>query len=412
MNVLEMSTADPVAISVLITLIGIVGLLGVVTAIQGISHERDLLERGTRLLHDLSSHHDEGFSYQNWLAEQGDLRDSHFADHLTAAAAATRSRRTLQLYELHEISARRESRRLSARFSGGVVGLLLVCGIAGTLWSIKPILGEFAIHSSADGVFDAAASAATATQLVQNLGEAFWPSLIALIFTVILSFARGFYTHNRGVLATQLDRFDIEELFTRFPTPSMGDELSSVRKGLSELVAKIVANQNNFQSTITILKNSAEYYAESNRQLSVTVTKLSETTQRLSDNLDKMLKDLDKSLSGSSPLTQEIATINRSITTLSAHINAVQNGTATLNQNFQGASQTLQQAVDALPKQVQHGCITAGLVVHESSQQAINDAINTVCSETVERYVRQQRITNRRNNRFSWLKNLFRNLRG
>ncbi|HYN78368.1 MAG TPA: hypothetical protein VES73_11310, partial [Lamprocystis sp. (in: g-proteobacteria)] len=239
-------TLTPVIISLIVGGIGVVGLFAAFRAAHAISLERAAMRRGRSALRDLPMGQDTVFNYRDWLIDRGaNLADSHFADHLLAAADATKSGRAVSLHELHEVSARREARRVWARLSGGITALLLVCGIAGTLAAIKPVLGNFALDSKAAGTTEVSVNITKATDLIQGLSTAFLPSLVALLFTLIVASARGWYAHGRGVLAGELDRLDMEDLFQRFPPPSLSRELDGVRGQLAELTVQMLASQRN-----------------------------------------------------------------------------------------------------------------------------------------------------------------------
>lgn len=113
--------------------------------------------------------------------------------------------------------ARRERSKLAGKPSGGIASLLLIIGILGTLWSIHPVLKAFQFKVSAstgaipldDGpaLVNVADSTELVNSLMNNLGDAFMPSLTALIFTILVVALRGWYSLALHRYTLELDRF-------------------------------------------------------------------------------------------------------------------------------------------------------------------------------------------------------------
>jgi hypothetical protein len=320
------------------------------------------------------------FDYRQWLKEQR-LDDFHFGDHLRAAADARSSGRSITLNELHQISARREARRWSARVSGGVTGLLLVCGIAGTLWCIKPVLGAFKVTESADGSVGAPASLSLAQNLIHDLSSAFWPSLVALILTVVVAFARGLYTHNKGILAGELDQLDLEDLFQRFPPPSLAWELNAIREQLANLTAQMLASQANFDGFVQKLSAAAEGFRSDAPLLQAASKQFVDGVRELSPKLDELGTTITNHLGPQAPVVQRfdgLLGVANGVNKTAGQMKVM--GTL-LSQHVSESHQLLKATTDALPTQIQTACQSASTIIADAASRALADA----CADAVAR---------------------------
>jgi len=374
-------TMMPIIIAMIVGLIGVFGLVAALRAAYEMRRERDTLRRGGKALDDLALGQETSFDYRPWINERKGLADSHFADHLLAASAAVQSGRTVTLHELHEISARREARRLSARLSGGVTGLLLVCGIAGTLWAIKPVLGDFQIDASAAGVVQGAQNVAKATELIRGLSRAFWPSLVALALTVVVAFVRGFYTHGRGSLASELDHLDLEKLFPRFPPPSVTRELDEIRAQLGDLVAQIVASQHNFDSFVNRLSVAARGFREQSPHLQEASKHFVAAVDTLSPKFDHLDSTLSANLGAASPLCLQLGALGTLAGQVTTIAGGMQESATVLSKHLQISHGLLQKTAADLPAQIASGCQSASTIIAEATAGAIANA----CTEAVRR---------------------------
>lgn len=375
-------TLSPVIVAFLVGAIGLIGFVAAVFAAASIYRELGALRRGRESLRDLLPPQDPMFDYRAWLGERGPaMADSHFADHLLAAADAARSGRAITLNELHEVSARREARRLSARLSGGVAALLLILGILGTLWAIKPLLGGFALDADAAGIIQAAKNAELATRLIRDLSQAFLPSLVALGLTVLVAFVRGFYAHGRGGLAGELDRLDLEDLFPRFPPPSVSRELDAIRAQLGDLVARMLASQHDLDQFVSRLSDAAAGFHGDAPPLTAASIRLADAADQLIPRLDRVTSGLDGHLGPGSPLVGKLD----ALADLAADVRSTAQGFEAagrlLEQDLAASHRLLQGALDELPGRLEAACHAAGSALAD----ATSNALATACSAAVAR---------------------------
>jgi hypothetical protein len=389
----------PNSLSLVVGAIGLVGIVAAWLAYKGIDAERDALRRGTLGLESVPDS-DAKFDYRGWLKAQH-LDDSHFGDHVRAAADARRSGRAISLQELHQVSARREARRRWARLSGGIAGLLLVCGIAGTLLCIKPVLRDFDITASvtsaapqqststsraggnAEGGQPSSGpgSLANARNLIHDLSQAFLPSLWALGLTVIVAMVRGLYTHNRGTLAGELDQLDLEYLFVRFPPPSLSRELDGVRAQLADLTAQMLASQRNLDGFVQRLTDAAQGFQINAPPLQQASNRFVGGVKQLAPRLDILSKTIADHLGPTAPVVSRFDGLLAVATDVNKAAAQMELAGEMLSKHLLESHRLLKDTTDALPAQFQAACQSAsGLIAQAASQ-----ALATACQDAVAR---------------------------
>lgn len=361
----------------LVIAIGVVGFTAAWLAYLGIKAERDAVRRGRNAIGNMPCDGDE---LRHWLKEQR-LDDSHLGDHLRAAADARRSGRAISLNELHQVSARREARRRSARLSGGIAGLLLVCGIAGTLASIKPVLGAFKVSAATDGTVSGPGSVDVATRMIHDLSEAFWPSLIALGLTVIIAFVRGFYTHGRGILAGELDQFDLEDLFHRFPPPSLSQELDGVRRELADLTARMLTSQGKFDDFVVRLSDAAKGFGRDAPPLQAASDRFVDGVNALAPKMDALGKTIADHLGPTAPVVSRFDGLLAIASDVNRAATQMQMAGAILSKHLLASHQVLKTTADGLPAQLQAACQSASGIIADAASRALAAA----CADAVAR---------------------------
>lgn len=370
----------PLSIAFLVGLIGIFGIFSALHAVSSIIKEANSLDRGRRLLEDLPADLPIDYDYRSWIIEQdAGLSDTHFGDHLFSAALAAKSGRAVTLHEFHQLSNRREDRRKDARLSGGITALLLVCGIAGTLLAIKPILGDFSVTSDPAGISNAADNVAKATDLIQSLGEAFLPSLVALGLTVFVAFARGFYTQLRGHLAGKLDEFDLQDLFHRFPPPSISNEMNNVRAQLTDLVTQILASQRNLDGFVQQLTNAASVFQGETPKLQKVSKEILGAVNKLTPAITSLDNSISQNFGQSSPL---ITNLNGIAAISSDVVNAtkeLKSAGSSISKSIDLTSRMLKQSADLIESQIQ----SAGVKTTENIANAAGGILETLFNDAV-----------------------------
>jgi hypothetical protein len=247
------------------------------------------------------------FELDQWLTSKGIGSDSFIGDMVRACWAAWLGGRAASLTELHTLVARRERSSLPAKFSSGVAALLLIIGIVGTLSSVKPILKAFQFKVSADGELQSAAeSTELINSLLNNLGEAFLPSLVALVFTVFVVCFRGLYLNVLHQFSLELDRFAIGTILPQYRPPSISDEYREVRKTLGSLAESIFQREEGFSKVVGELRALSEGLHPVIMALENTTTASAQAAERLSSRSRSIADGLTKHLGGSSPIYKAV----------------------------------------------------------------------------------------------------------
>jgi hypothetical protein len=283
---------------------------------EGVSKEFNILERAKGLLAETESrnHLLSETPPSRWLEEKGLDTDSHTKDQLETVWSGWRAQRIPTLGELHSLALRRERSRGSARISGGIATSLLICGIAGTLWAVHPILSQFKIETSADGtVQEASRSAADVMAMVHGLGKAFWPSLAAMVSTLAVMFFRGLYVNKASQLARALDRFACDDLFPMFRLPTLGEQMDEVRKEMSDLAHKIDARDKVFATAVGTMKQIVEGIKESAPALAKAAERLAKATERLSSETNSITEELERQLGKQSALVVSLNSVGEMV---------------------------------------------------------------------------------------------------
>lgn len=285
-------------------------LLGCVAAIRGwfaVGKERTSI-RGARTALTADEAWDGAFTtdeveLSKWLRTRGIILDSCIADSIRACWSAWLGGRSTSLTELHVLVARRERARGSARLSAGIAGLLLVVGIVGTLSSVHPILKDFRFQVSSSGELqEVAQSTALVNSLVNNLGDAFWPSLIALGGTVFVVFCRGCYALSLHQFTLELDRFAISSLIPRFRPSSITQEYSDVKRILSELSEDISRREQGFESVVEELQKLVAGITPAAEALKATAEQSEEAAKKLSARSNSIADGITRTLGPNSPI--------------------------------------------------------------------------------------------------------------
>lgn len=371
-------------IAFVVGIIGIIGLFAAIRAKHEIDLERINLKKGSLALRDLPKHNGHEYNYRDWLQSidsKPSFIDSHFANHLLAAADTTQAKRAISLPELQDVSARREARRFWARVSRGITAMLLVCGIAGTLLSIKPVLGGFVLDDKGTGTTEVTVNINKATDLIQGLSDAFLPSLVALILTLLVAAARGWYTHMRDVLAGELDRLDLEDLLVRFPPPSLSRELDGVRGQLADLTAQMLASQRNLDAFVERLSDAANNFHSDTPYLVQASKHFATGVKALSPSIDRLRDTIDNQLGANSPLVNRfdgLLAVSTQVTEAAAQMHM---STNILKEHLPAAHQLLKETTDALPAQIQMACKSASSIIADTTAKAMTNA----CTVAVQR---------------------------
>jgi predicted nucleic acid-binding Zn-ribbon protein len=360
-------------------IVGSIGLLGIfagIVACRRVSAEAKTLDRGEDALTDsLSTLTPDSTDPVEWLASKDLSKDSHFGDHLLSVWCGWLGERLPTLAELHSLSARRERRRLSARISGGITALLLICGIAGTLLCIHPILNSFTILRDADG--NVIIDPSVAQELIRSLGSAFLPSLTALAFTVLVAIFRGTYTQATTGLAWRLDRFAVAQLFPMFKPKRFGSELTEVHLKLSRLVDRLEERNEKFGEGVETFGQAAIDIKEAGPKLKAASDRITNAADRLASETETMTKALENCLGEDSPLVRVNTSLKEILDACQETAKELRKGSTALATSVAGMSSKFEESrtqldtlIADIPSKIQQGC--------NAGNKALLDAAGTL----------------------------------
>jgi hypothetical protein len=354
----------PIGIAAIVGLIGVFGLVAGLIAANGIRREREILESGeVRIAAAAGTGWGEKTSPDAWLAAEGLQADSHFGDRLRLVWGGWMAGRVPTLMELHNLSNARERRRLWGRLAGGITGLLVVGGIAGTLFCIHPILDGFKISGDAAGVVDSSKRAESAMAMIQSLGRAFWPSLMALVFTFVVASGRGYYLHAASKLAWELDRFSADVLFSSFRVRTFGDELGELQVKLSKLIDRIEVRDKRVEGLVDALGKSVTGLDSAGSSLKTAAESVTKAVVSLGTEVSGVRSDFSNHLGPKSPVITGLATFataalsnQQSAQELRETADALGAASEATTKRAEEVSQHLQKEVSSISENIQRGC--------------------------------------------------------
>ena len=369
-------TSTPLVAAAIVGGIGLLGIVAGLMACRQVFAEGRTLDQGEdKLAVAISSTDLDSADPTTWLASNDLPKDSHFGDHLLSVWCGWLGERVPTLAELHSLSARRERRRLSARISGGITALLLVCGIAGTLLCIHPILQAFTIPVNANN--EVLIDPLVAQKLIRSLGSAFLPSLTALAFTVVVAIFRGIYLQSTTGLAWRLDRFAVAQLFPMFKPKRFGSELTEVHLKLSRLVDRLEERDEKFGEGVETFGQAAIDIKEAGPKLKAASDRITNAADRLASETETMTKALENCLGEDSPLVRANTSLKDILDACQETAKELRKGSTALATSVAGMSSKFEESrtqldtlIADIPSKIQQGC--------NAGNKALLDAAGTL----------------------------------
>ena len=366
-------TSWPIVAATVVGGIGALGIIAGIVACRRVFAEIKTLEKGEdALTGEISSSDLDSTDPVTWLASNDLPKDSHFGDHLLSVWCGWVAERVPTLAELHNLSARRERRRLSARISGGITALLLICGIAGTLLCIHPLLEAFTIPINDNN--EVVIEPLVAQKLIRSLGSAFLPSIVALSCTVLVAILRGMYLQTTTGLAWKLDRFAVAQLFPKFKPKRFGSELTEVHLKLAHLIHQLEERNEKFSEGVEMFGQAALNIKESGPKLKAASDRISSAADKLAKETESMAKSMDTHLGENSALIRGTNSIKEILVTCEDTARQLRDGGTALAKALAEASVTFETArtqlttsVAAIPMQIEQGCESGSKRLIEAS---------------------------------------------
>ncbi len=310
------TTQWPMIFGVFAGFVGMIGVGAAWVAHSSTSRDRALIKSAESKLtsseswegsHTYSEH-----DLSQWLRSRRIGNESGVADIIRACWSAWVGCRATTLTELHVLVSRRERSKVAVRLSAGIATLLLVIGIVGTLFSVKPILKAFQFRiSPSEGAMPltgvpnlshVAESTELVNSLMHNLGDAFLPSLVALVATIVVVAFRGMYSLGLNRYTLELDRFAMGTVMPRYRPRSIADEYAEVRTTFGSLAKTIGDREEKFDMVVVRLTEFIESIAPTLIGLDSGVAKMSTAADALASKSNAIATTLTRTLGKKSPL--------------------------------------------------------------------------------------------------------------
>jgi uncharacterized protein YoxC len=324
--------------------VGVLGCIAAFVAHASTSRDRSAIKDAETMLasseswegaHTYSEHELTG-----WLRNRKIDPDSGVADVIRACWSAWLGSRSTSLAELHVLVARRERSKAPARLSAGIATLLLVIGIVGTLFSVKPILKDFQFlpsapqgempTSDAPSLVNVKDSTALVNKLMHSLGDAFLPSLVALVFTIIVVALRGIYSLSLQRYTLELDRFAMGTVMPHYRPRSISEEYEEVRSAFGSLAKTMKEREEKFDKAITQLSKFVDSIGPTLEGLNTGIDNMTSASDALAKKSNSIAETLTRTLGKKSPLYDAVngfegifAKTNEQLDQLSQHINGI-----------------------------------------------------------------------------------------
>ncbi|QQL43759.1 coiled-coil domain-containing protein 22 [Sulfuriroseicoccus oceanibius] len=356
----------PTLSAIIVGAVGVIGMVAALIAWRAIAVERDALRKAKRALvldsnwKGAFAENDEAF--ERWLKEREINQQSHVSDAARTAWTSWYIGRPTSLSEFHSASVKRERARKSLRIASGIATSLLVLGIVGTLLAIKPILAAFRIKTTANGELQGVADSANlVSEMIQSLGGAFTPSLVALGFTLLVLLCRGFYSIALHSFIIDLDRFTQGTLLTRFRVEPLHLQLSGVTDQVKELTDEVGERERKFEEVIKGLRDLLGTIAPAMALLRDGVGQAHTAARSLSDSSSSLNNSLTDTFGEKSPLHNAITGFNDTLDTLAKSVSGISSEATKSNKrvaksidNFETTLRDIESALSDIPSRIEN----------------------------------------------------------
>lgn len=319
-----------------------------------------------------------------WLRENGIKPESHLGDFIRTCWSAWLGGRPASLTELHVLVARRERGHRSTRLSAGISALLLVFGIIGTLSSIKPVLQDFKFQIEKETVNGLAgddpeldsvgnrageqqeiqqdassviANTELVNNLIQKLGNAFWPSLLALIGTIAVVSCRGLYSLSLHKFVLELDRFAVDMLIPRYRVPSLSEQYQEVKASLASVTENLIQREVRFHQAVEQLESLVIGISPALNGLNAAVITSNSAADKLASGAESIAEGLTRHFGEKSPIHRAVEGLasvfektETSLRNLSSLVEGIGKSNTTNDEKLGFAIQTLGETIETIGK--------------------------------------------------------------
>lgn len=244
--------------------------------------------------------------------------------------------------ELSESDIERDDSRIESVCPNTLISILLILGLAGTLFSFKHIMGDFPVKT------------ATVEEIriwmqkaYPAFGTAFLASLVGIAGTVILLIHRAFVHNRRSDLFDQLDRFTAGSLYSRFVEPDATDAKTLILAG-----QQLLQTAGNFDTSV-------EKMGAFPNALTTSTTGLTNATGELRDALGNAATTFEEFKAGFSENGNMRQSLVRLDETVIAFAQQTEAASKMLSEGISGATSVLHGAANSM-KQAGDSIATVG----------------------------------------------------
>lgn len=394
-------------VEVWISVIAFIAATGCITAAHSwirISNERKRVKDSETILTaddawNDAYPHDIG-SLRAWFRNKAIKEDTHLGDFIRTCWSAWLGGRPASLTELHTLVARRERSHKATRLSAGIAGLLLVFGIVGTLSAVKPVLEKFQIefakkpfdpsqnqteNDQSKQNFDDSRVASLVVEntqkvnnLIQNLGGAFFPSLLALIGTICVVTSRGIYAQALYKFTLELDRFAVDTLIPRYRIIPISEQFEGIKISMTQLTETITQRESNFENVVEKLDRIVANIAPALVGLDGAAKASMESVEALTKGSASIADALNQHLGARSSIHRAIKGLDKTYTDVESWFKELASISETVNKSNAASKKQLNDAIIALA-----GFLNKSVQDFEVDREKIVDAIDDLKNELI-----------------------------
>lgn len=262
--------------------------------------------------------------------------------------------------DLSAADIERDDSRIESVFPNTLISILLILGLAGTLFSFKHIMGDFP-----QGTESTVEIKKWMNEAYPAFGTAFLASLVGIAGTVILLIHRAFVHNRRSDLFDQLDRFTAGSLYSRFVEPDATDAKTLILAGQQLL------------QTAGRFDTSVEKMATFPKSLTTSTAGLTDATAEMRDALGNAATTFEEFKAGFSKngnMRQSLLRLEETVIAFARHTElatgVLQDAISGSASVFHGAANSVKQAGDSIAS-VGGKVATAGESIERSVAQLL-----------------------------------------
>lgn len=373
-----------------IAVFALIGFLFQLMAGRRYGKEKNFLNKAKTMLASM----DEGSPIGGLLSGSSVPFESIVGHRLRQVCNITKSPAPPSVADLSSADIERDDSRFDSSFPNTLISLLLIAGLAGTLFSFKDIMGNFPQGTDSTVVIKK-----WMDEAYPAFGTAFMASLVGIGGTLLLLVVRAFIHNRRNNLFDGLDRFTSGPLYSRFVEREATDAETLIRAG-----QQLLQTAESFETSVRKIDAFPQ-------ELTTPISELKDATLEMRDTLKDASKTLDDFKGGFSKKGNMRDGLERLEGTVTAFADQTDLATGVLRDAVSGAVPVLQNAVNSMQHSgeaiasVSDKVVDAGLMIEQSvakllegnkvQAEKLESLVGILCtiSETIDRNQREWSAT-------------------